>query len=81
MSQPLKKTSESKRVFQLPQFLQQRDGKMTRELLLHPGQHGLGMTHESMRSGRNDNSYLRVLRDRLRIASARSRGPGGRTNT
>ncbi|NND99231.1 MAG: molybdopterin-dependent oxidoreductase [Pirellulaceae bacterium] len=33
---------------QLPQLLQQRDGRMTRELLLHPGQHGLGMTHESL---------------------------------
>ncbi len=35
---------------QLPQLLQQRDGKMTRELLLHPGEHGLGMTHDSMRA-------------------------------
>ena len=32
----------------LPSILQQRDGKMTRELLLHPGEHGLGMTHESL---------------------------------
>ncbi len=29
---------------QLPQLIQARTGKMTRELLLHPGQHGLGMT-------------------------------------
>lgn len=36
--------------FQLPQVLQQRDGKMTRELLLQPGQHGLGMTHQSMQA-------------------------------
>jgi assimilatory nitrate reductase catalytic subunit len=34
--------------FQLPQLLQARDGKMTRELLLSPGEHGLGMTHQSM---------------------------------
>ena len=35
---------------QLPELLQQRDGKMTRELLLHPGEHGLGMTHESLKA-------------------------------
>ncbi|QDT13345.1 molybdopterin oxidoreductase family protein [Planctomycetes bacterium K23_9] len=34
--------------FQLPQLLQARDGKMTRELLLSPGEHGLGMTPEPM---------------------------------
>ncbi|WP_442508793.1 molybdopterin oxidoreductase family protein [Novipirellula sp. SH528] len=34
----------------LPQLLRQHDGKMTRELLLHPGDHGLGMTHESMQA-------------------------------
>ncbi|SMP71757.1 nitrate reductase (quinol-dependent), catalytic subunit [Neorhodopirellula lusitana] len=32
----------------LPELLQRRDGSMTRELLLKPGQHGLGMTHDSM---------------------------------
>ncbi|KAA5539701.1 nitrate reductase [Roseiconus nitratireducens] len=36
--------------FQLPQILQRREGKMTRELLLHPGEHGLGMTHGSMQA-------------------------------
>ena len=36
--------------YKLPQLLRQRDGQMTRELLLHPGQHGLGMTHESLRA-------------------------------
>lgn len=36
--------------FELPQLLQKRDGAMTRELLLHPGEHGLGMTHESLQS-------------------------------
>lgn len=49
MSQSLTE-SKAKRRFQLPSFLQQRDGKMTRELLLHPGDHGLGMTHDSMRA-------------------------------
>ena len=34
----------------LPELLQQRDGKMTRELLLHPGEHGLGMTHATMQA-------------------------------
>ncbi|WP_146393689.1 molybdopterin oxidoreductase family protein [Allorhodopirellula solitaria] len=34
--------------FELPQILQRRQGHMTRELLLHPGDHGLGMTHRSM---------------------------------
>lgn len=34
----------------LPQLLQAREGKMTRELLLHPGEHGLGMTHQSMKA-------------------------------
>lgn len=38
----------ARKEFVLPQFLQQRSGTMTRELLLHPGAHGLGMTHESM---------------------------------
>ncbi len=33
---------------QLPQLLQRRDGTMTRELVLHPGEHGLGMTHSSL---------------------------------
>ena len=32
----------------LPTLLQARDGAMTRELLLHPGDHGLGMTHQSL---------------------------------
>lgn len=32
----------------LPQWLHQRDGAMTRELVLHPGAHGLGMTHPSL---------------------------------
>ncbi len=32
----------------LPPFLQQRDGAMTRQLLLEPGKHGLGMTHKSL---------------------------------
>ncbi|MEL7263839.1 MAG: molybdopterin-dependent oxidoreductase, partial [Planctomycetota bacterium] len=39
---------EDTTAFQLPQILQARDGKMTRSLLLHPGEHGLGMTHASM---------------------------------
>lgn len=42
------KSNKSK--MRLPQLLQQRDGKMTRELLLHPGDHGLGMTHASMQA-------------------------------
>lgn len=49
MSQTLT-PNESRKSVQLPQLLQQRDGKMTRELLLHPGEHGLGMTHESMQA-------------------------------
>ncbi len=32
----------------LPAVLQQRDGKLTRQLLLEPGKHGLGMTHQSL---------------------------------
>ncbi|MGB7344948.1 MAG: nitrate reductase [Pirellulaceae bacterium] len=36
--------------FQLPQLLQARTGKMTRELLLQPGEHGLGMTPEPMKA-------------------------------
>ena len=38
------------RSFELPQLLQARTGKMTRELLLNPGDHGLGMTPESLRA-------------------------------
>ena len=38
----------SKDRFTLPTLLQARTGKMTRELLLRPGQHGLGMTHETL---------------------------------
>ncbi|PHQ36943.1 molybdopterin oxidoreductase family protein [Rhodopirellula bahusiensis] len=34
--------------FQLPTLLQRRTGPMTRELILHPGDHGLGMTHDSL---------------------------------
>lgn len=34
----------------LPQILQVRSGKMTRELLLNPGNHGLGMTPESLQA-------------------------------
>lgn len=49
MSQSLTENAEARRM-QLPQLLQQRDGKMTRELLLHPGQHGLGMTHQSLKA-------------------------------
>ena len=49
MSQSL--TSDSRTLpAPLPQLIQQRDGKMTRELLLHPGEHGLGMTHQSMQA-------------------------------
>ncbi len=47
-TQGLQESGNSRRTFQLPQLLQHRDGKMTRELLLHPGEHGLGMTHDSM---------------------------------
>lgn len=36
----------------LPQVIQRRDGEMTRELLLKPGQHGLGMTHQSLEADR-----------------------------
>ncbi len=32
----------------LPQLLLRRDGAMTRELILQPGAHGLGMTHPSL---------------------------------
>ncbi|TWU03720.1 molybdopterin oxidoreductase family protein [Neorhodopirellula pilleata] len=35
-------------ILPLPPILQRRDGTMTRELLLKPGQHGLGMTHDSL---------------------------------
>ncbi|EMI52480.1 Molybdopterin oxidoreductase Fe4S4 region domain protein, partial [Rhodopirellula sallentina SM41] len=38
----------AKAPFELPQVLVRREGTMTRELLLHPGEHGLGMTHSSM---------------------------------
>ncbi|MEM8670498.1 MAG: nitrate reductase [Planctomycetota bacterium] len=34
----------------LPQILQARTGDMTREILLNPGSHGLGMTHESLQA-------------------------------
>lgn len=44
----LTQNPDIRKPFQLPQVLQQRDGAMTRELLLEPGQHGLGMTHASM---------------------------------
>ncbi|MGI9473548.1 MAG: molybdopterin oxidoreductase family protein [Rubripirellula sp.] len=47
MSQSLTPLSRGK-TLELPQILQQRDGKMTRELLLKPGQHGLGMTPDSL---------------------------------
>lgn len=40
----------SPRTFELPQILQARTGKMTRELLLNPGEHGLGMTPESLQA-------------------------------
>ncbi len=33
---------------QLPNLIQARTGEMTRELLLRPGDHGLGMTHTSL---------------------------------
>ncbi len=33
---------------ELPKILQQRDGELTRQLLLQPGKHGLGMTHDSL---------------------------------
>ncbi|MCC9600680.1 nitrate reductase [Stieleria sp. JC731] len=35
---------------ELPQVLQARNGRMTRELLLNPGQHGLGMTPDAMQA-------------------------------
>ncbi|MCA9138925.1 MAG: molybdopterin-dependent oxidoreductase, partial [Planctomycetales bacterium] len=41
---------KSRRPFELPQILQARTGKMTRELLLNPGEHGLGMTPESLQA-------------------------------
>lgn len=34
--------------FEIPSWLRRHDGDMTRQLLLHPGQHGLGMTHPSL---------------------------------
>lgn len=34
--------------FELPQLLQRRQVQMTGESVLHPGEHGLGMTHGSM---------------------------------
>ena len=39
-----------RRGFELPQVLQARDGKMTRELVLNPGEHGLGMTPTAMKA-------------------------------
>ncbi|MEL6109726.1 MAG: nitrate reductase [Planctomycetota bacterium] len=39
-----------RRRIELPQVLQARTGEMTRELLLNPGSHGLGMTHESLQA-------------------------------
>ncbi|QDT58679.1 Nitrate reductase [Stieleria bergensis] len=42
--------AEVKRPVRLPQLLQARTGKMTRQLLLEPGRHGLGMTHASMKA-------------------------------
>ncbi|TWT89329.1 molybdopterin oxidoreductase family protein [Stieleria varia] len=41
--------SRSKR-FQLPTVLQARSGPMTRELVLEPGRHGLGMTPQSLQA-------------------------------
>jgi len=46
MPQPNLQSERQRRT--LPQLLQQRDGAMTRELLLHPGAHGLGMTHTTL---------------------------------
>ncbi|WP_286766426.1 MULTISPECIES: molybdopterin oxidoreductase family protein [Rhodopirellula] len=40
--------NDAGRTFQLPTLLQRRTGPMTRELVLRPGDHGLGMTHDSM---------------------------------
>ncbi|QDT08022.1 Nitrate reductase [Rubripirellula lacrimiformis] len=42
--------NDQKRRFQLPQLLHARTGEMTRELLLKPGDHGLGMTPDPMRA-------------------------------
>jgi len=39
---------EESQSFKLPSMLQRHDGAMTRELVLHPGEHGLGMTHASL---------------------------------
>ncbi len=43
-------TNIGRRFRALPQWLQQRDGAMTRELLLHPGAHGLGMTPDALQA-------------------------------
>ncbi|WP_168563709.1 molybdopterin oxidoreductase family protein [Crateriforma spongiae] len=48
VSADLTKGSDEGFRFQLPQFLQARTGTMTRELLLQPGKHGLGMTPDSL---------------------------------
>jgi anaerobic selenocysteine-containing dehydrogenase len=41
-------TATSVAALSFPNWLQRRDGAMTRQLLLNPGQHGLGLTHESI---------------------------------
>ncbi len=45
---PSSRTGSQVRASVLREILQRRDGQMTRQLLLHPGKHGLGMTHESL---------------------------------
>ncbi len=41
---------EKSQTARLPVLLQQFDGRLTRQLLLEPGQHGLGMTHGSLQA-------------------------------
>ena len=43
-------SEEERASFALPTILQARSGKMTRELLLNPGEHGLGMTHQTLQA-------------------------------
>lgn len=43
---------KSRTLFDLSSWLLRRDGEMTRQLLLHPGVHGLGMTHPSLAADR-----------------------------
>ena len=77
MKQAIAKLRQHPIVKKADSFLRRRDGKLTHDLVLHPGKFGLGKV-PAPRTGRRHRHGVRLLRNGLQSDYSSQRPPGNK---